>query len=323
MEKRKRNKLIAIGIITGAVSVTALAALTSRILFSVAVKRKTLNVPEKIQDKLSGGLKTDPKTKSILVAADYAKSIETEKIKVTSHDGLSLTGSIYNCDTPKRIIIAMHGWRSSWQVDFGSSIEFYHNQDSLIVLPDQRGQNDSEGEYIGFGVLERHDCLAWINYAIERFGDKLPIYLCGVSMGATTVLMATGFKLPDSVKGIIADCGFTSPRKIWEHVLANNLRIGGKMAYPIVNSICKRKAQFDGEEYSTTDALSTNQKPVLFIHGSSDNFVPLQMTFENYLACNAEKELLIVPGASHGMSYITDTDAYEKAVKDFFLKHDK
>jgi fermentation-respiration switch protein FrsA (DUF1100 family) len=187
-----------------------------------------------------------------------------------------------------------------------------------MVYPDQRGQNESEGEYIGFGVLERHDCLNWIKYINERFGDSLPIYLLGVSMGASTVLMTSGFDLPDSVKGIIADCGFTSPRKIWEHVIKNNLKMSGKVAYPIVNAICKREAQFDGEEFSTTEALAKNQKPVLFIHGGGDSFVPIQMTFENYLACTAPKELLVVPGAGHGMSYITDSEAYMKAVKSFF-----
>ena len=160
----------------------------------------------------------------------------------------------------------------------------------------------------------------WVKYVVERFGSDIPVYLCGVSMGATTVLMTTGFELPSNVKGVIADCGFTSPHDIWEHVLKNNLRLNSKITYPIANYICKKEAKFDGEEYSTIQALENNQRPILLIHGSADNFVPLTMTFNNYLATKGPKELLIVPGAGHGMSYITDSKSYEKAVENFFKK---
>ena len=139
-------------------------------------------------------------------------------------------------------------------------------------------------------------------------------------MGATTVLMTSGFQLPTNVKGIIADCGFTSPHDIWQHVLDNNLHLNSKITYPIANAICKREAKFDGEEYSTEEALKTNDRPVLFIHGSADNFVPPEMTFRNYMACTAPKELLIVPEAGHGMSYVTAPRTYEKTVLSFFKK---
>ena len=77
-------------------------------------------------------------------------------------------------------------------------------------------------------------------------------------------------------------------------------------------------ASFEGDEYSTLDAMEVNTRPVLFIHGSDDNFVPLKMSVDNYLACKAQKDMLIVPGAGHGMSYITDSGAYERAVRRFF-----
>ena len=68
-----------------------------------------------------------------------------------------------------------------------------------------------------FGLIERFDCLEWVEWATAKCGSELPIYLCGVSMGATTVLMAAGLELPENVHGITADCGFTSPHAIWEN----------------------------------------------------------------------------------------------------------
>lgn len=319
MDKRLRNALIAVGTVSA--SVVGIGIALTRLTVDLAVKRDVrVQVPEKFQDKISGGLKTDPRVKKIEEASETAKQYETETVQIEVEDGLKLTGHIRECASPRRIIIAMHGWRSSWSMDFGVTADFYHDNGAIMLYADQRGQNDSDGEYIGFGILERYDCIKWLEFVRERYGDELPIYLLGVSMGASTVLMASGAELPDSVKGIIADCGFTSPKEIWNHILDNNLHLNGKLMFPLVNSVCKRVAQFDSDCYSTVDALSVNTKPVLFIHGSDDNFVPLKMTFENYLACNADKELLIVPGAGHGMSYITDPKAYEKAVADFFEK---
>lgn len=316
-----KKALIAAGILTVAASAATVAV--CRVFVDIAVKRKVMKVPEAFQNKLSGGLKKDPKVKIIEQNSKLANELPTESVQILSHDGLNLIGKLYSCEKPKRVIIAMHGWRSSWQVDYGGIVNFLHDNNCTVLFPDQRGQNDSDGEYIGFGVLERHDCLSWINYVTERFGSDVPVYLCGVSMGATTVLMTTGFDLPQNVKGVIADCGFTSPHAIWKHVLDNNLRVNEKITYPIANLICKRIANFDGDEYSTVEALENGTTPVLFIHGSDDRFVPIDMTFENYKACVAPKEMLIVPGAAHGMSYVTDTAAYEKAVLSFFKSYDK
>jgi len=207
-------------------------------------------------------------------------------------------------------------------VDYGSSVEFLHENGCSVLLASQRSHNESDGEYIGFGVFERFDCLEWINYVIGRCGKDIPIYLLGVSMGATTVLMASGFVLPASVHGIIADCGFTSPRAIWSYVASSNLHLSEKLVYPIANAITKAKAKYDGEDCTTVDALSLNTVPVLFIHGTNDKFVPIEMTFENYTACKAPKELLVVPGASHGLSYLEDTELYQKTVLGFFRSYD-
>ena len=317
---KKSTKRLATVIGAAAVAVAGATVAATVTLVKAAVHRDGVKVPLRLQSKVTGGMLDDPNLKYIFKASEKAKLLETETVKITSRDNLTLNGHLYMCKNPKRIIVAMHGWRSNWQNDFGCSVEFLHNEQSVVLFPDQRGQNDSEGDYIGFGVLERNDCVDWVKFVVERFGTDLPIYLLGVSMGATTVLMASGAKLPDCVKGIIADCGFTSPHDIWKHVIENNLKIREKVAYPIANAIIKKRAQYDGDEYSTLEALAKNEKPVLFIHGSSDTFVPIDMTFKNYLACASPKEFFIVPGAGHGMSYVVDTKGYEKAVRGFFHK---
>ena len=224
MNKHAKNALIAAGVLT--VAAVGFGVALSRVMVDLAVKRDVkMNVPEKIQDKISGGLISDPKLDTIKKASEQVRQHDMESVSIEVEDGLKLIGRIRECPKPRRIIIAMHGWRSSWHMDFGVTSDFYYDSGATVLYADQRGQNDSDGEYIGFGILERFDCLKWLDFIIDRYGSELPIYLLGVSMGASTVLMASGSELPTCVKGIIADCGFTSPKEIWNHIMDNNLHL--------------------------------------------------------------------------------------------------
>ena len=245
-----------------------------------------------------------------------------ETVEITSRDGLKLVGHWFESEHPKRVILAAHGWKASWYRDFGYSYPFLKSEDCSILYIEQRGQGGSEGRYIGFGLLERFDVLDWLSWIEKRCGTQIPVYLAGISMGATTVLMASGQELPPNVKGIIADCGFTSPTAIWRHVARDIMHIPFLVTDLFSRVMCRRILGVSPASYSTVDALRTNKVPVLFIHGQDDSFVPVSMTKENYEACIAPKEIMIVPGAIHGMSYAVAKEAYEEKERQFWAKYD-
>jgi len=244
-----------------------------------------------------------------------------EDVSITSIDGLKLVGHIVKVPKAKRVIIAFHGWRSSYDLDFGAISKFFEDEGSTVLYVDQRAQGQSEGEYMSFGVYERFDCIEWVKYAAKKFGKTMPIYLAGLSMGSSTVLMASSEKYPANVKGIIADCGFTSADDIWRHVTTDFLHVPYNQS--MLGKICMERLHFDPAKHSTIDALSKATLPVAFIHGEIDHFVPMEMTLFNYDACVSEKEILLVPGADHGMSYLTAKDRYEEFLKKFFKAYDK
>lgn len=248
------------------------------------------------------------------------QSKECDTVEIMSHDGVKLVGHWWSCENAKRVIIAMHGWRSSWSRDFGMMADFWHNNNCSVLFVEQRAQNNSDGEYMSFGMWERYDCLDWIKWVNEHIEEKLPIYLNGMSMGAATVLMTTGLELPENIHGVVADCGFTSVEAIWKHVVNDmfHMPYNGVAA----NTLCKKRIHVGTKEYSTKDALSKNKLPILFIHGADDDFVPIEMTYENYKICTAPKQLYVVPGAGHAMSYYIGRDGYEKATKDFWDAYD-
>ncbi len=321
---KKGTKVAVAAVTAAAAAATVTAAVTSiKLLTDIAINKTLPKNVDKMHTRLTGTYNGEEITTLISKNGQLLKDKDTERVTIKSRDGLTLVGHWYPAQNAKRIIIGMHGWRSSWYADFGTCSEFLHDQGCSMLFPDQRSQGESEGDHIGFGVLERNDCYDWVNYVIDRFGQDLPIYLCGISMGATTVLMASEFEYPSCVKGIISDCGFTSPRAIWSYVMKHNLHISDKIGYPIANFFVNKKASYDGDDMSTVDALRKTKLPVLFIHGDNDKFVPVQMTYENYAACASEKEIFIVHGAGHGISYFVDTEGYQFAVKQFFLRHDK
>ena len=218
-------------------------------------------------------------------------------IHIQGKDGTTLVGHLFLAVQQKRVVLAMHGWRSAWYKDFGMVSDFWERNGCCVLYAEQRGQGSSGGDFIGFGPIERYDCLDWIHWVSQQCGTELPIYLCGVSMGATTVLMAAGLELPENVHGIMADCGFTSSHAIWKHVANNNLHIPFQLRGILADTLYERKTQSDAAYESTVDAMRHCRVPVMLIHGADDHFVPLEMTYENYNACTSPKKLFIVPGA--------------------------
>ena len=321
MKKSTKNILIGAGIATaGAAAVGLIHHYTTKKLMKLAIDREGPKSAAKDKEQLMATGDLSETVTSIIEAAKVLEETEHEQIEITAQDGTMLVGHWFCPENAKRIIIAMHGWRSTWSQDFGAIAPFWFDNDCAVLFAEQRGQGNSGGKYMGFGLLERFDCLDWINWVNERTDAKLPIYLGGVSMGATTILMTAGFALPENVKGIVADCAFTSPHAIWKHVVENNFKLPFGLYSRAARDICEKRIQVRSDSYSTVEALSNCKIPVLFIHGTDDNFVPIEMTYENYKACVSEKRLFVVPGAEHGMSYLVDKDGYETAVKQFWDK---
>ena len=324
MKKSTKNILISSGVAATTMAIMAGTAFSaSKYLMKVALDRELPKSSDKSKARLTGSAKLVEFSSDIdKFAAEFEEREGIEQVEITAPDGVTLVGHLYECPEAKRIIVAMHGWRSSWSRDFGMISDFWHNNGCSLLYAEQRGQNNSGGDYMGFGMLERHDCLEWVKWVNERTGASLPIYLAGVSMGAATVLMASELELPENVHGIMADCGFTSPHAIWKHVAEKNLHLSYGIIGKIADDMCKKKINMGANDYSTIHALQNTNIPVAFVHGSDDKFVPIEMTYENYKACVAPKRLLVVPGAEHGMSYYTDKSLYEEYVLDFWKDFD-
>ena len=253
---------------------------------------------------------------SIIAADHWLKDHNAEDVFVESTDGLKLHGLWIPAKNSKGTMILVHGYRSTKYVDFGAAFPLYHEMGFNLLIPDQRCHGKSEGRFITFGVKECKDILCWIDYHNQKFGMQ-PVVLSGLSMGASTVMFAAGEPLPDNVRGIISDCGFTSPWDIISCVFRDVTHLPAAPSLWFTNILAKIFAGFSLTEKGSRKSLAKNKRAVLLIHGTADDFVPCYMTKESYRACSGLKKLLLVEGAGHGVSFLVDRDRYIREIKGF------
>lgn len=270
-------------------------------------------------DIISKGTNAD-KVPRLKEGRRWLKKQPYEDVYIDSYDGLQLHGKLYlNPDGGSDTILLVHGYKSTPEQDFSCGCPYYFSQGLNILLIDQRAHGASQGKYICFGVKERYDVVAWAKWMVHRFGPGKKYLMGGMSMGCTTVLLAAALpELPSEIRGVVADCGFTSAYQEFGHVLKKSHNIP---PFPLLNVMahkCRCRAGFNFREISTQEAAKDIKIPVLFIHGEADNFVLPEFSKCNYAACGAEnKKLLLVPGADHGMSFLVDEPGYTKELGEF------
>ena len=257
---------------------------------------------------------------NIVLGEKFLREHTSQEIQTVSYDGLTLSGIWVPAEKPKGTILLAHGYRSSKLVDFSIAFGLYHSMGMNILLPDQRAHGKSEGKYITFGVKESRDMQSWIDFHNKQFGE-FPIVLSGLSMGASTVLYLADEDLPANVKGIIADCGFTSPKEIIASVFRRVIHLPPEPSLWVCDLCARIFAGFRLTQKDTRQTLKHTKLPVLLVHGMEDGFVPCEMTKEGYDVCNGTKEILLVEKADHGVSFLVDKERYTKTVTAFIEKY--
>ena len=165
---------------------------------------------------------------------------------------------------------------------------------------------------------ERRDVLSWVEYIRGRLGQDVPVLLVGVSMGAATVLMAAGMDgLPENVRGVVADCPYSSPAGIIRKVAREDMHLPGALMMPLARLAARIFGGFSVDAASPAEAVKRLKVPALIIHGAEDRFVPCDMSREMARANPDMVRLEVFPGAGHGLSYIVDERRYASAIADF------
>ena len=220
-----------------------------------------------------------------------AKKMPYKDYYITSFDGFKLHAMYFETVPGGPIEILFHGYRGSAFRDMSAGINRAKSVGRNALLVDQRACGESEGNVITFGINERHDCVAWINFLTQEFGENIDIYLGGVSMGGATVLLVSNMNLPSNVKGILADSSYTTAKEII-NIVVKTLKLPPKYVYPFIKIGAKLYGKFNLEEASPIESVKNTNIPIIFYHGESDAFVPCDMSFSLYNECNSKKKII-------------------------------
>ena len=258
----------------------------------------------------------EPYRESMVKWMKEVRAMPHEDFYITSHDGLKLHGRYYEYAPGAPIELMVHGYRGTGDRDLCGGVQrcFKLGRSALVI--DQRTTGESEGKVITFGIREHLDCRAWAAFMADHFGPDAKIILTGISMGASTVIMAAGAPLPPQVKGVLADCGFSAAKDIICKVI-RQLKLPAKLLYPFVRLGAMVFGGFDPERYSAREAAKTATVPIIFFHGETDDFVPYEMSKENFDACTSRKMLVTTPDAGHGLCYPVDPKLYMDSLTEF------
>ncbi|MDO4902793.1 MAG: alpha/beta hydrolase [Limosilactobacillus sp.] len=226
--------------------------------------------------------------------------------------------------TTKNVVI-LHGFmgRKEKMAEYGT---MFHQLGYNVLMPDARAHGESQGKFIGYGWPERYDVRKWTKKLIAKNGQDSQVVIFGVSMGGATTMMTSGIQLPSQVKAFVEDCGYDSLNDELNYEAGNLYNIPTVIRAPLIGTLSlinRFENGFFTSQASATAMLKKNHRPMMFIHGTKDTFVPTRMVYKNYRATQGPKKLWLVKNAPHAASFDKNPTEYPKQIERFLNQYIK
>lgn len=245
----------------------------------------------------------------------YLKESGREKVTLVAKDGVLLCGNVFRAKgNVRRWAVVMHGYRIDAR-EMSEFIRRFYENGWNVLAPDQRAHGFSGGAYTFLGAMEKYDLAGWADFICKE-DPAAEIVFFGGSMGAATVLLATGLPLPENVKAAVADSSFTSAKRLAARFLKWK-KIPVFPLLPLTFRHVRRKTGVDLRDADVLAAVRRSVTPTLFLHGDQDAVVPFDMLNELYSEANCEKKKVVCAGAQHTQGYSVAPDLYWKEVFGF------
>ncbi|MDR1466936.1 MAG: alpha/beta hydrolase [Oscillospiraceae bacterium] len=321
--KKNKKRKILIAVSTALFLLIGVYFFVGNYFYNYAIARTQKSFMENNPKLPNSEHKNEEKSSVAVFKTDNKKWLEEtpqNDEEITSFDGLKLSATSFKNESSNKWIIAVHGYASN-RTRLYDRVQGFFEQGFNVLSIDCRGCGKSQGDFMTMGLLDRLDVIDWCKMIIEK-QPKCEIVLYGTSMGGATVMMASGENeiLPKNIKCIVEDCGYTSARNIFCFQLKDQF---GLPPFPIINAlnlVTKIRAKFDLNQASCIEQLKKNKLPIMFIHGTKDEFVPFDMVHELFKSTNAEKKLYTVNGAGHNCAFKQEPRKYMEKVLEFIFQ---
>lgn len=239
-----------------------------------------------------------------------------QKATLWNKEGYHLVADVYtNTKATHKWVLLCHGYLGSKEDMVCHARHFVENGYHCLA-PDARGHGQSSGNYIGMGWKDRLDVIEWIKYIINLDKDA-EIILFGISLGASAIMMASGETLPENVKAIIEDGGYTSVYDEISYQIRHTMKVPASIVSESVGYLIRHKNHYCIHQASALEQIKKSSLPMFFIHGDADTFAPTKMAYKLYDACPNYKDIYIVKNSAHGNNIFADPTLYFKEIFTF------
>lgn len=314
---RKKRWLMILGILLSVVLI--LNIISSFFFYHLAIERGPKDFLQGNED-----LEVSAETMDEFLEGDWitwTNEQDFETKTLNAFDDVPLQGYYLPAEKPtNKMVVFAHGYLGNAK-DMGLFGKYYHEELGYnLFTPDLRGHGESGGDYYGFGWHDRLDIIDWLDQLVAENPDA-EIVLHGLSMGAATVLMASGEDLPDNVRLIIADSPYTSVYDLFAYQLDRMFYLPDQLVLPSMSVLTNMRAGYSLKEASALDQVQKATVPILYIHGEADTFVPTNMTEELANHTKSEHEVITFPDANHGETIVLHREAYLNEMTSFIEKY--
>ena len=191
--------------------------------------------------------------------------------------------------------------------DYDEISLFYHQKRLNLVVADYRGYGASTGiPTLTDLAHDSHVILKEVEAELSRRNLRSDLRVMGRSLGSISAL-ELAFEHQRTLKGLVIESGFPSVVRIMTHL---GMRAHG-LGLEKIDQACLER-------------IEKIFLPALIIHGEQDLLVPLQNARDLYHHLGTqEKELLILPSATHNDIMLVGFKDYFKALRRFVEKTDK
>jgi fermentation-respiration switch protein FrsA (DUF1100 family) len=202
-------------------------------------------------------------------------------------------------DATAPTLLYLHGARRNLS-DNLFRIQRFQRMGFAVLAIDYRGFGRSDGELPSEAQAYEDAQAAWQHLRLLEPDPRRRLVYGHSLGGAVAIELATR---NDDIAGLIVESTFTSMADMAEAMGYANL--------PIALVLTQR--------FDSMDKIRTVRAPVLFVHGTSDRFVPAEMSERLYAAAPEPKRLLLVDGGNHSNAPAMAFEKYQAAVRDFLV----
>lgn len=241
-----------------------------------------------------------------------------QEVRLMAEDGAELRGFRYEGKADKPVMLLLHDYGSSPWIDFCLTARWAIRQGWSLILPVERAHGESGGKWCTLGLREGEDCLLWAQNAMEQRGENCRIVLGGKGLGAAAVLSAMKRGLPQTVRAVLLDSAYLSPKKQIKYMVKDRLHMRAFLLLRILFLLCRLNWGRDPGNLDGAEVLKENDRvPVFFAQGKQDSMTPYGPLEQACQACPAPKHLFVGENAGHGACDFGEGERYYTELEDF------